>query len=270
MVDDDVGRRVRIALVLLGLLLCGGPSCLRSGFPDEAPVDADGAGTLDNGSSCPAAPTGGLIAYFKLDESDGTVAADSAGGAPGTLANGPLWRPAGGRIGGALELDGVDDHVQVDQQFKGALSSFSVAVWVRARGSLTESLPLVTALNGHGLYPRVWILASGKMMFQLGIDGTPRADSIRPAIPIDVWQQIVVTFDHQAGNAYTCYLNGVKQGEEDFPDGEVDGGDQPMLIGRDRSPVVYYEGLLDDLRVYDRALEEAEVKDLFDAAGCQE
>ena len=54
-----------------------------------------------------------MAAYWKLDETAGDVARDDSGGNHATLNGGPVWKPADGKVGGALELDGVDDYVNV-------------------------------------------------------------------------------------------------------------------------------------------------------------
>jgi hypothetical protein len=53
-----------------------------------------------------------LIAYWKLDEAEGVVAADRVGTNNATLVGDPLWRLAGGKLAGALQLDGIDDYVR--------------------------------------------------------------------------------------------------------------------------------------------------------------
>ncbi len=49
---------------------------------------------------CPSST--GLVGHFKFDESSGTTATNSTGNGDGTLTNGPVWQPTGGKIGGAL------------------------------------------------------------------------------------------------------------------------------------------------------------------------
>ena len=53
-----------------------------------------------------------VVAYWKLDETEGTVAHDSAGTKDATLMGGALWQPAGGKVAGAIQLDGVDDYIK--------------------------------------------------------------------------------------------------------------------------------------------------------------
>ena len=52
------------------------------------------------------------LAWWKLDERAGKIAADSAGGNDGVIVGNPVWRPSGGWIGGALDLDGRRDYIR--------------------------------------------------------------------------------------------------------------------------------------------------------------
>ncbi|MHC4426578.1 MAG: hypothetical protein ACYSYV_10835 [Planctomycetota bacterium] len=52
-----------------------------------------------------------LVAHWRLDETTGNVAHDSAGGHDGACHGEPLWQPTGGKVGGALEFDGRNDYV---------------------------------------------------------------------------------------------------------------------------------------------------------------
>src|SRR5262249_49373042 len=65
---------------------------------------------VPNQSANAAAPTQGLIGYWKFDESTGTTAIDSSGlGNNGILTNGPTW--TSGKVNGALGFDGINDYV---------------------------------------------------------------------------------------------------------------------------------------------------------------
>ena len=72
-----------------------------------------------------------LAASWRLDEADGIVAADSVGDKDGTLHGGALWQPEGGKTGGALLLDGVDDYVSTAFVLDPAAGPFSVFAWVK-------------------------------------------------------------------------------------------------------------------------------------------
>ena len=86
----------------------------------------------------------GLVAHWKLDETAGTKAADSSGrGNDGTLANmaGTEWTT--GRAGGALHLDGTNDHVVCGTRIDLAGKSFSLCAWARR----SSALPSISALT---------------------------------------------------------------------------------------------------------------------------
>ena len=72
-----------------------------------------------------------LIAYWKLDEAEGIVAADKAGTNNGTLVGNPTWQPAGGKVKGALQFDGIDDCVKTPFIVDPAQGPFSVFAWVK-------------------------------------------------------------------------------------------------------------------------------------------
>ena len=76
-------------------------------------------------------PPAGLIAHWKLDETDGLTAHDNLGDNDGTLMGAPVWQPEAGIIDGALALDGVDDYVVVNRIFNPSHGPFSVFAWIK-------------------------------------------------------------------------------------------------------------------------------------------
>src|SRR5207249_4087842 len=68
------------------------------------------------------------LAWWKLDESSGTAAADATGnGHYAITRNGPTWTT--GRFGNALNFDGVDDHVELQNNLQSTAAG-SVSLWV--------------------------------------------------------------------------------------------------------------------------------------------
>src|SRR5438128_9156769 len=81
-----------------------------------------------------AAPTQGLVGYWKFDESTGTTAIDSSGlGNNGTLTNGPTW--TAGKVNGALSFDGTNDYVELPNEASfNFTNNFAVSVWMKTPG----------------------------------------------------------------------------------------------------------------------------------------
>ncbi len=97
-------------------------------------------------------PEFGLLAHWKLDESQGETAF-SIERIPAALHGGPIWQPAGGRVKGALLLDGVDDYVETPFLLNPADGPFSVFAWVKggAPGQVVLSQAQANGTN--------WLLA---------------------------------------------------------------------------------------------------------------
>jgi len=74
-------------------------------------------------------PPSGIIAWWPLDETSGTIAADIGGSHPGVYSGGPT--PAPGKVGGALRFDGVDDFVGVgdSDQWAFGTGDFTIELW---------------------------------------------------------------------------------------------------------------------------------------------
>src|SRR5262249_17086384 len=75
--------------------------------------------------------TNGLAGWWKLDETEGTVASDSSGnGHAGKLLNGPVWTT--GPVRGALSFDGTNDQVTCTESPALSISGdMTIAFWVK-------------------------------------------------------------------------------------------------------------------------------------------
>jgi 7,8-dihydropterin-6-yl-methyl-4-(beta-D-ribofuranosyl)aminobenzene 5'-phosphate synthase len=112
----------------------------------------------------------GLVAHWRLDEAEGNIANDSAGDNDGTLNGNPVWQPAGGKLNGALELDGVDDYVSTPFVLNPADGSFSAFVWIKAGA---EGQAIISQASGTGT-GRSWLTADmedGRLMTELRASG---------------------------------------------------------------------------------------------------
>ncbi len=195
----------------------------------------------------------GLVGWWKFDETNGTVAYDSSGnGNDGNLTGGPTWTI--GKIGGALSFDGVDDFVQTSVASNSL--PISISTWIYAHdisGSHSIVDSDVAGQYGHSLIigynPK-----NGNYQIEFH-DGS--FDTSHPA-SLNQWTHAVVQFDSKI-----CFFaDGIKKFEQTYQKGNLNGTN--FRIGRHSSSKPHvYAGLIDDVRIYDRALSAAEVQALY-------
>jgi len=191
-----------------------------------------------------------LVAHWKLDEAGGTLASDSAGQHAGTLVGSPTWCPAAGRVKGALQFDGIDDYLRTPFVVDPARRTFSVLAWIQ--GGRPGQVVLAQAevpwgANWLGAAP-----ADGSLMTELR--GTGRGD--RPLVSGSVitdgdWHRIALVWD---GSNRVLYVDGVAV-KADTQD-DLIGCSVGLHIGaaRNLAPGQFWSGLIDDVRVYNRAV----------------
>ncbi|MBE0536644.1 MAG: family 10 glycosylhydrolase [Phycisphaerae bacterium] len=200
-------------------------------------------------------PQAGLRAYWRLDEAAGTDAADETGnGHTGQLLNGCAWLPSGGVFGGAIQLDGVDDFVRTPFVLDPADGPLSAMAWVKG-GQPWEVILAQTSGAGIG---REWLQtnASGKLLTRLS-DGLTLLSS-DTAICDGDWHHVGVIWD---GARRYLYVDGAQVASDTEPLVGLQSADGKMHIGAGQTLLAahFWTGQIDDVRIYDRALSEAEM-----------
>jgi len=189
----------------------------------------------------------GLIAYWKLDETEGIVASDSAGANDADVLGGPLWQPDGGIVDGALQLDGVDDYVGTDFILNPTDESFSVFAWIKGGAPGQIVLSQAGGANWLSTDP-----SDGNLITEL--KGTGRSASpllSQTIITDDNWHRIGLVRD---GLDRTLYVDGVPVAQDTQDD--LGGSENGFNIGTGKGmePGTYFSGLIDDVRIYNRVV----------------
>jgi hypothetical protein len=201
----------------------------------------------------------GLIAHWKFDDGSGTTATDSVGTNNGTLNGDPTWTT--GRIGGALSFDGVGDYVSVDPIAALAGDTLSAMAWVRLDGSAGDWSPVLMQhdLSNYGYY---FYIANDKPSFYLfGSGGFAQAVSPE-ALNADRWYHIAATND---GSNLKMFVDGKLKATG--PSAGMSGVNYSAYIGCEPVSLLYYNGLIDDVRIYNRAVSESEFQNISDPMG---
>jgi len=184
-----------------------------------------------------------------LDETEGNVAYDSAAENDGIVLGSPVWHPEGGQVGGALELDGIDDVVILKPVLDPADGPFSVFAWIKggAPGQV-----IISQQNGVN-----WIQAhaDGTIMTELTKPGgrTPGSPLYsETVITDDSWHQVGFVCD---GAQRILYVDDIPVALDDLSGlGGATGG---LVIGAGTGSQAgtFWSGLIDDVRIYDRVVE---------------
>ncbi len=228
----------------------------------------------------------GLVVRTPFDESAGTTAADVAPeasgsgnltsiGNPMTL---PTWQPGQGRVGGTLRFDGTGQRVEIQDSTSRPLDGFqqlTLSAWVKitAQGSLSTAIiaKRTTASASSNSYT-LSITNSRRLGVTLNGSNSVSANNNNTQLAIGEWYHVVMVFDGTlATHNVKLYLNGAPELFGHLPAVTTIArrATTPLRIGDYSSvPVANgasFNGQIDEVRVYNRALDQQEVATLFAA-----
>jgi len=192
-------------------------------------------------------PEMGLIAHWKLDETEGSIAYESAkvGYYDGTLVSIPVWQPDIGIVDGALQFDGIDDYVSTDPVLNPMDGVFSVFAWIK------DGIPgqvLISQEDGVN-----WLLADssgGNLMTEL--KGSGRGTAALPSqanITDGNWHRVGFVWD---GFDRILYVDDVEVARDTQTDVESSEGGLYFGAGSTLAPESFFSGMIDDIRIYNR------------------
>ena len=197
----------------------------------------------------------GLVAAYGFEEGAGTTTADRSGNNHTGTISGATWSAAG-RNGRALSFDGVNDMVSVADTAALDVTRVTLMAWVNPSvltGWRTAILKetaggLAYALYAHDDLPR----PAG----YVNIGGADRAAEGSAALALNTWSHLALTFD---GTNLRLYVNGALVTTRAFT-GNITASTQALRIGGNAVWGEWFAGLLDDVRIYNRALTQAEIQ----------
>lgn len=221
-------------------------------------------------------PTSGLVGHWKLDETSGTSAADSSGSALTGTMQGSMDAAAdtvGGKLATALDFDGTNDRISLGtSNTLNLYNDFTVSAWINPRdmgesdGGIGYDIGTVFSRYTNGASGYMLLISDYSGGNRLGFYSEGTGDTIASnsgAITRNAWQHVAVV-KQAASDTVTLYINGIVVGS-----GSNDVQSQtnaPAYIGAwPDAPggVSTFDGAIDDLRVYNRALSAQEVSQLY-------
>jgi len=201
-----------------------------------------------------------LVSYWRFEEGSGTTAYDWVGDNDGTLTNGPVW--TAGKVGGALEFDGSNDYVLVagDASLPYGSTARTVAMWVYTNVSSWDR-------NAHT--PLHYGLGSTRRAFGLDIDYYPNMQFYTwdddfyfdAGVPLEGWVHVAIIYDGATG--IQAYSQGELRGSKTLA-APLDTGFTDIEIGTYLGLGLYFNGRIDEVGIWDRALSAGEIEQLYE------
>jgi hypothetical protein len=219
-------------------------------------------------------PTGtdtGLQGYWSFNGPDvsGTTAYDRSGsGNNGTLTNGPTVTP--GKVGQALQFDGVNDSVSIADPVSEILDfgtgDFSASAWIKTTESDVQNCIISKAPSSSGF--RFGFGSDGRPYYLIGDGTTYKEGHIGALYALNngSWHHLVINYLNST-DTINAYVDGAFFATDTFSSsiGSIS-NTQPLRIGA--MNVTFggvFAGSIDEVRIYNRALTTDEISSLYNS-----
>jgi arabinan endo-1,5-alpha-L-arabinosidase len=200
-----------------------------------------------------------LILRYSFDDA-GAPGADSSGyGRDGTLVGGAAL--GAGRSGTGLVLDGTSSYVELPSGITDGLNEITVTAWV----NMAEARPWARLFDFGGDAGFTYLAPDrGDGTLQYSTYAGPGNEGIvnGPAVPTGAWKHVALT---ARGNDMRVYFDGVEASNQltvPVAPGAIGANVRGNWIGKSRFPDPFLAGSIDDFRIYDRVLSQAEIQAL--------
>ncbi len=229
----------------------------------NTPAGQPEAPSVKNGTAAPAAVTlPAPAAWWKLDETAGQTAAESAGGGrSGTLKGFPVWKPARGVHGGALSLNGSVQHVAIATPFRPGSGAVTITAWLKPSGKQIQGGGIVFCNqpkggNGTGIF----VQESGELRYAWnGQYGDIPSGLLLP----NAWCFVALCVKSDEAVLWMGTSSGLAR-KINRKSHAADAFGREIHLGNNaKDPTFSFKGMIDDVRIYDAALEPEQLELLY-------
>ena len=192
----------------------------------------------------------GLIAYWTLDETEGATAHDSVGTNDARVVGNPVWRPSGGKVKGALQLDGVGEYLTTGYVLDPGTGSFTVLAWVKG------GAPGQVILSQDG--GANWLLADASQdRLTTNLSAPAGQNPAKPLVSGTVitdgqWHRVGFAWD---GKSRVLYVDDSEVARDAQARLAASTGGLHIGAGAYLATGTFWSGLIDDVRIYNRAVD---------------
>jgi len=213
---------------------------------------------------------------WHFDEGSGTTANDDSGNDNDGTIYGASW--VDGKYGKALSFDGVNDYVDCgnDTSLNFGTGAFSVELWIKVLTNDNTWHNLISKKYGYNSFYigwQVWLdfRTSGAMQLRVN-DGSANADNtptasgdLKTIIQDGNYHHLV--YVNNGNGTVTFYLDGADKGTVSFSMTGSLNNTEPLRIGVSTGGNAGLHSIKDEVRIYNRALSEEEISDLYNTNG---
>jgi len=197
----------------------------------------------------------GLVAAYSFNEGAGGSAGDGSGNGHTGVISGAAWTPQG-KFGGALIFNGVDNWVTVGAtSLLDLTTGMTLEAWVfptTATGVQDIVIKEGTNVDIYNLYARNGRGLPESNVFVGGVNRT--AEGV--ALPTNQWTHLAGTYD---GVTLRLFINGVETASAAIS-GSIPPSTGPLRLGGNSIWGEFFHGIIDEVRIYNRALSLAEIQ----------
>jgi len=187
-----------------------------------------------------------LVAYWKMDETEGDIAYNSIDDNHGILNGNATWQPYNGQVAGAIEFDGIDDYVETDFVLNPANNHFSVFAWIKGGG------PGQAVVSQQGFANWLTTDAMGNLITELNSTGRSAGPLFSETVITDgQWRRIGFVWD---GANRSLYVDDILVAEDVQANLQGSGGGLYIGVNKNLDAGTCFSGLIDDVRIYNRAV----------------
>ncbi len=212
------------------------------------------------------------VSFWKFDENTGTTTLDSVGFSYGLLINNLKFGV--GKFGSGLNFDGVDDRVKIVNDGLSNMKTVTLSSWIYPRSAGGNGLGRIisksnnTTVRGGSSRYAFLMNKDNSIEFRAGYSTTIGSWKTPPgSLPLNSWHQVTVTYTHDnVNNTPTIYIDGIAQSltSLSIPSGAQVADDSNLYIGsRGVDNAVVFDGIIDQVRIYNQALSSSEVNQIY-------
>jgi hypothetical protein len=203
-----------------------------------------------------------LIGWWKLNEGAGTVAEDSSQEPhDGNLVNGPAWTRDPGGNEPCLQFSGANQYVSLGNILQGSYAELSIACWVKHDKTGWNNIVERSDWSGPGGIGLMMDYNTTSVTFGFYWNN----NNVRSIVNAQdgQWHHVVGTLSRgESGYVYRIYVDGTLDNTQTGNMGLAPASNG-WAIGARYDGTYAYRGLIQDVRIYDRALSEEEILAIY-------